>query len=276
MSLRHSLAGSAASVQTTLPAIYRALPKPSSGLEPETPSLPCEPDGHWWQTVANDSAGSSRFPPRRRLFSCHPWRPRFSRTFPSATRQHEAPFADLAAVMSNPRSSHPDDALSRRRRRAIPKPCLECAPSVCWPPSAHALRRRHAEHRPAERRRDEVAESVEVGALGSAATRTREVDRRLSGAVVVGDRSPAVDQSAILVDVEDELDVLRIKLERHQAFAREVLNFIDFDDHGPRGAGRSPVAGSSRLACSPVPARPRPAVGRSCSADEACSRARCL
>jgi hypothetical protein len=29
-----------------------AFAEPSSGLEPETPSLPCDPNGSWWQAMA--------------------------------------------------------------------------------------------------------------------------------------------------------------------------------------------------------------------------------
>jgi hypothetical protein len=93
--------------------------KPSDGLEPSTPSLPCDPDGHRWQTVAKDSAGSSRFPPRRRLFPCHPSHPWFSRTFPSITLQQEVPCADLAAVGVQTAECAPGRSLSRRRRRVM-------------------------------------------------------------------------------------------------------------------------------------------------------------
>jgi hypothetical protein len=45
-----------------------AFAKPSDGLEPSTPSLPCDPNGNRWQSVAKDSACSSGLPAPGRLF----------------------------------------------------------------------------------------------------------------------------------------------------------------------------------------------------------------
>jgi hypothetical protein len=63
----------------------------------------------------------------------------------------------------------------------------------------------------------------------------RKVGRRLGSPVAVGDRAPAADERSILGDVEGELAVPRVELERRQTVAREVLNFVDLDDQVRRG-----------------------------------------
>jgi len=59
------------------------LSKPSDGLEPLTPSLPCDPVGSRWQSVATIPLVPAVLESLRAPSPCRPLPPRFSRTFPS-------------------------------------------------------------------------------------------------------------------------------------------------------------------------------------------------
>src|SRR5439155_16074411 len=67
-----------------------AFVEPSSGLEPETPSLPCDSNGNWWQPVATVRARSSHFRPFGEPNVCHRLRPLCSITVPSQSAQKRA------------------------------------------------------------------------------------------------------------------------------------------------------------------------------------------
>jgi len=65
-SIRVHTRRSATGCRSKSPALAGLLGKPSDGLEPSTPSLPCDPNGNRWQPVATVSSQIKPFSPGRR------------------------------------------------------------------------------------------------------------------------------------------------------------------------------------------------------------------
>ena len=69
--------------QHHIPFCRDFLSKPSDGLEPSTPSLPCDPNGNRWQPMAERFSFLCGFRALKCADRCAPLPPRFSRRFPS-------------------------------------------------------------------------------------------------------------------------------------------------------------------------------------------------